>query len=408
MSNDHVFYKDRVAGLRAALALARLVVEKRNTVPVLGTVLLSERDGALHVQATNLDCWIDVSLPVEVAATASFCLPAPLLADVLGNQPAERLLTITADAAGGHVQLSAGRSRVTLMTVPADQFPVPSGDLADVEGEHFVWSLKASRLKAICTSLLEFSSREEVRYYLNGAHLTDVRIEATDGRVLRRLPLVTETDGTVSGSCDIIISNATLKHMLKICAAVAESEQVSVIVAGQSVMRLVAGIDGMGIEYRARLVDGSFPDTGRVVPLSAVTGLCIDPVLLVESLERVSALLDAKERSVGLRLDPRAPQLALLALSPDGNAALETVDVSAPARLANTQFNPQLLASALGSFSAAVRLHLETDGGAPCLITPVEGDETNDLAVVMPMRGAPDWDYWLARFARSELEGDDQ
>src|SRR6202163_1009186 len=98
------------------------VVERRQTMPVLDNVLLGVRQGQLSITATDLEVELVASTEVAVQEAGDITVPGRKLLDILRALPEK--LSVSLSVEGDKVVIKAGRSRFSLSSLPASEFPV--------------------------------------------------------------------------------------------------------------------------------------------------------------------------------------------------------------------------------------------------------------------------------------------
>src|SRR4030081_1881828 len=180
------------AQLLKSLGHVHRVVERRNTIPILGNVLIRAENARLSLKATDLDLEVTETLAAETGTGGSTTVPAHMFYDIVRKLPdgAQIVLEGGGDRAG--VAIPAGRSRFTLQTLPESDFP----DLAAGDMTHS-FTLAAADVKRLIDRTQFAISTEETRYYLNGIYLhtagsakaATLRAVATDGHRLGQIDL---------------------------------------------------------------------------------------------------------------------------------------------------------------------------------------------------------------------------
>jgi hypothetical protein len=94
------------------------VVERRTTIPILANVLLSAKDGALTLKATDLDLEITEKTAAEVSQPGATTLPAHTLYDIVRKLPEGAQVSLEATGDAGQLTLRSGRSRFNLSSLP--------------------------------------------------------------------------------------------------------------------------------------------------------------------------------------------------------------------------------------------------------------------------------------------------
>src|ERR1700755_669316 len=180
------------AQLLKSLGHVHRVVERRNTIPILGNVLLRAENAQLSLKATDLDLEVTETLAAEAATGGSTTVPAHMFYDIVRKLPDGSQIVLESDGDRAVMAIRAGRSRFTLQTLPESDFP----DLAPGEMTH-KFTLKAAELKRLIDKTQFAISTEETRYYLNGIYLhaagsgkaQTLRAVATDGHRLAQMEL---------------------------------------------------------------------------------------------------------------------------------------------------------------------------------------------------------------------------
>src|SRR5919206_59938 len=180
------------AQLLKSLGHVHRVVERRNTIPILGNVLIRAENGRLSLKATDLDLEVTETLPAETGTGGSTTLPAHMFYDIVRKLPDGAQIVLEGDGDRSVMAIRAGRSRFTLQTLPESDFP----DLAASDMTHS-FSLPAKDVKRLIDRTQFAISTEETRYYLNGIYLhtagsakaATLRGVATDGHRLAQIDL---------------------------------------------------------------------------------------------------------------------------------------------------------------------------------------------------------------------------
>ncbi|MGY4499903.1 hypothetical protein ACVWYH_003834 [Bradyrhizobium sp. GM24.11] len=181
------------AQLLKSLGHVHRVVERRNTIPILGNVLVRAENAKLSLKATDLDLEVTETLAAETATAGSTTVPAHMFYDIVRKLPDGSQIVLEADGDRAVLAIRAGRSRFTLQTLPENDFP----DLATGDLSHS-FNLAAKDVKRLIDRTQFAISTEETRYYLNGIYLhaagtataATLRGVATDGHRLAQLDLV--------------------------------------------------------------------------------------------------------------------------------------------------------------------------------------------------------------------------
>ena len=97
------------------------VVERRQTMPILANVLLAAKNDSVAVTATDLEVELVASAAVEVETAGEVTVPGRKLLDICRALPEGA--TIDISQSGEKLVIKSGRSKFTLTTLPAAEFP---------------------------------------------------------------------------------------------------------------------------------------------------------------------------------------------------------------------------------------------------------------------------------------------
>jgi DNA polymerase III subunit beta len=158
------------------------VIEKRQTMPILSNVLIVVDDGKLILTGTDLEIQIIAKLDLPDSENGEITVPARKLFDLCKLLPANAEIRIEASD-DEKVKLISGRSRYSLSTLPADNYP----QFSESEMPHrFV--ITAKNLKRALSKVMFCMANNDVRYYLNGMLLnvtnSKLKFIASDGHRL--------------------------------------------------------------------------------------------------------------------------------------------------------------------------------------------------------------------------------
>ncbi|MEO8747833.1 MAG: DNA polymerase III subunit beta [Rhodanobacter sp.] len=346
------------------------VVERRQTLPVLANVLVKVAAARLAVSATDLEVEMVASANVEKAEDGEVTIPARKLFDIVRALPDGAQIEVKLK--GDRIGLQAGRSRFTLTTLPASEFPtIDAIELVE----------KVSLPEEVLHDLMEHTAfamaNQDVRYYLNGMLLDlqehTLRCVATDGHRLAMKE--TQLQTTVSTRRQIIIPRKGV------------NELVGLLESGSGLVELEFGRNHLRVHrgdvtFTTKLIDGRFPDYEAVIPLSADKTAVLERDVLRGALQRAGILSNEKYRGVRLELSPG--KLRIIAHNPEQEEAVEEVEADTKVGELAVGFNVGYLLDALGALHGEkARLSLR-DAQSSCLVQ--EADSEQARHVIMPLR----------------------
>ncbi|WPE19866.1 DNA polymerase III subunit beta [Shinella zoogloeoides] len=358
-----------------AISHATGVVERRNTVPILSNVALIAADASLTMRASNLDLEIHLTVPAQVSVVGETTVPAQLLSDIVRKLSSSE---VSFDLSSDHstISVGAGRSKFKLQCLPFSDFPY----MGVGEFSHS-FSMPSAQLKTLIARTKFAISTEETRYYLNGIfmHTVDdkgqkvLRAVATDGHRLARA----QTDAPPgSGEMPaVIVPRKTVGEFEKVLG-----DDEAHIDVSDTKIRLRCG----DVILLSKLIDGTFPDYGRVIPTQNNIVALADTDAIRAATDRVATI--SSERGRAVKMTFAENNLHLEVTNPDSGSAEDDVAIDFPDDQPPLQigFNAKYINDILVNVqSKRARISL-ADSGSPTVIRDEEGEET--LYVLMPMR----------------------
>lgn len=351
------------------LNLVAGVVERRQTLPILSNVLLSLNGSQLSLTGTDLEVELVGRVEVEGGAEdGEITVPARKLVDICKSLPDGSKIEFSLDS--GKAMVRAGRSRFTLSTLPASEFPSVEEDGGDLTLE-----VPQSVIKRLIERTAFAMAQQDVRYYLNGMLLElkagRLRMVATDGH---RLALCTASDAVSVGDASVIVPR---KGILELSRLLDADESLKLVIGSNHIRAA-----NHQFTFTSKLVDGKFPEYERVLPKSADKTVVGERLELRQAFTRTAILSNEKYRGVRLKLSEDT--LDITANNPEQEQAEEVVAVEYQGDELEVGFNVSYLLDVLSVLDGdKIRLSLSDSASSALLEEAEEGDS---LYVVMPMR----------------------
>lgn len=347
------------------------VVERRQTLPILGNVRLeAKEEGNLVLTTTDLEVEMCARIEHGGESAGATTVPARKLLDICRALPEGAEISLRLEE--GRVRILGGSSRFVLATLAAEEFP-EVGELDD--GVRF--SLPQAALGDLLRRTAFAMAQQDVRYYLTGlffeASGERLRAVATDGH---RLALcdAEETPG-ITGAQTAIIPR---KAVLELERLLGQGEETVEIVLSNRNARFSLG----SLVLTTKLIEGQFPEYERVIPKKSPNRLLTDREPLREALARVAILANEKFR--GVRMEAADNGLKLVAHNPENEEAEETVAARYEGERMVIAFNAGYLQDALGALSGETVEFAFADANSSTLLSAPGVDRCR--YVIMPMR----------------------
>ena len=366
---------ERTALLKA-LGHVQSVVERRNTIPILSNVLLTAGRDTLSFSATDLDMEITDSTNALVDVPGQITAPAHTLYEIVRKLPEGADVALSYSGEDPRLQVQAGRYKVNLPVLPSGDFPVMSSD-----GLSPTITVDTTDLMRLIDKTRFAISTEETRYYLTGIYLHSVvedgrqllRAVATDGHRLARIELPLPEGA--AGIPGVIIPRKTINEIRKLIDEAAARIEITL-----SETKIRFHFDA--ITVISKLIDGTFPDYERVIPVGNDKVLEVRAKPFAASVDRVATISTEKSRAVKLSLS--RDNLTLSATSPEAGSATEELEVKYGGPALEVGFNSRYLLDVIQQINGEEARFIIADAAAPSIVRDTA--DGGALYVLMPMR----------------------
>ena len=354
------------------LQLVTGVVERRQTLPVLSNLLVQASEKGISLTGTDLEVEMVAHCAVEVQEAGEVTIPARKLADIWRSLPEGAEVSLSVE--GERVTIRSGRSRFTLATLPASDFPKVEGGDADI-----LVPLEPTALAGLIDQVSFAMAQQDVRVFLNGMLLeigSDyIRAVATDGHrmAMSTKPCTPETP--MDSRKQAIVPR---KAVLELGRLLDEEDEELKLQLGTNHLRVSKG----AFTLTTKLVDGQFPDYDKVVPKDASRAISGDRNTLRQGFQRASILSNEKYR--GVRLAIAEDQMTIKANNPEQDEAEETVPVQFNGEQLEIGFNVSYLLDVLSVLSGDEVQISVSDANSSALLEDPAAEGA--VYVVMPMR----------------------
>ncbi|HBH39389.1 MAG TPA: DNA polymerase III subunit beta [Curvibacter sp.] len=347
------------------------IVERRHTLPILANVMIRKTGSALQFTTSDLEIQIRTTAELD-GDTGNFTttVGARKLIDILRTMPADQ--TVSLESSQNKLILKGGKSKFTLQTLPAEDFPLVQ------EAANFgpKFSVPQKTLKDLLGQVSFSMAVHDIRYYLNGilfvAEGKQLSLVATDGH---RLAFASATLDVEVPKQEVILPRKTVLEMQRLLSD-AEGAIEMQFASNQ------ANFSFGGMEFVTKLVEGKFPDYNRVIPKNHKNAIVLGRQPLLASLQRTAILTSDKFKGVRLNIDPGTLRVA--SNNAEQEEAVDELDIDYSGDSIEIGFNVTYLIDVLTNMEQdMVKVELSDSNSSALITIP---DNHSFKYVVMPMR----------------------
>jgi DNA polymerase III subunit beta len=347
------------------------IVERRHTLPILANVLIRKTAGSVQLTTSDLEIQIRTTADLDGdAGNFTTTVGARKLIDILRTMPNDQ--TVSLESSANKLVLKGGKSRFTLQTLPAEDFPLVQ------EAASFgpVFSVPQKTLKDLLNQVSFAMAVHDIRYYLNGilfvAEGKQLSLVATDGH---RLAFANATLDVEVPRQEVILPRKTVLEMQRLLS---DAEGAIEMQFASNQAKFSFG----GMEFVTKLVEGKFPDYNRVIPKNHKNHVTLGRAPLLASLQRTAILTSEKFKGVRLNIEPGTLRVA--SNNAEQEEAVDELEIDYGGDAIEIGFNVTYLIDALSNMDQEmVKMEL-ADSNSSALITIPENSTFK--YVVMPMR----------------------
>lgn len=346
------------------------VIEKRQTMPILSNVLLSVSENELVITGTDLEIQLIAIINLSSTEIGEITIPARKFLDIVRLLPLDAEIKI--ELVDEKIKLSSGRSRFSLTTLPAENYPDFPESQLDQQ-----FSINAGKLKKALDKTVFCMANQDIRFYLNGLLFnvsnSQLKLVASDGH---RLSLYEDQIGMATGyEARIILPRKGVLELARLIDD--EDEELTIRFSNSNIQ-----IQFNEFVFSAKLVDSKYPDFSKVFDQPFFNHIHIQKQLLKDALTRVAIL--SNEKFKGVTFEISEDLLRLSSHNPEHDEAEEELVMQYKGEAISIAFNAQYLLDAISNLDSELAILTIAGNSSSCFVE--EPEKQLYRFIVMPMR----------------------
>jgi len=355
--------------LKRAVSSVIGVVDKKQTMPILGHILMENEDNNLKLTATNLEVQItSIAKTIKIDSFESTAVSGRKFYEIIRSLDSKDVELTTAN---GQLVINTNNSFYKISKLPGNDFP-----LFDSTESTETFNINQEKLLTLLNKTHFSMAQQDVRFYLNGLLLE------TEPNKIKAIA----TDGHRLAASEMILDKKQINNTASIVPRKAIQELIRLL-DNKDAVRAEIGPNSIcftfnNLTFISKLIDGKFPDYNRVIPTNTEINIHLNSLVFKPSLQRVSIL--ANEKFKGIRLETTGDSLDLSSVNPEQEEANETIPLQEKVKKIVVGFNVSYLIDAVSSCDGNEVCLSLNDENSSALITSPEDKDTK--YVVMPMR----------------------
>ncbi len=351
------------------------IVDKKNSLPILSNILIEAKNNKLKLSSTDMDISIIEEINCNVLEDGATTINSQILYDIVRKLDENSEIEIISNN-GKLLTLRANESRFSLACLPKEDYP-----LIDQDNSGSNLTINSKTLFKLIDKTKFAISNEETRYFLNGLYF-NINIEenkkivtlvGTDGHRLAKFSyIIKDNIEQISG---VIIPKKTIYELSKLLSETNTDIKISI-----SSNKIIFFIEN--IIFISKLIDGSFPDYKRVIPIDNSSILKINREKLLSAVDRVSTISSEKSPVIKFKLIKNI--LNLNTVNNESNTASEDLDIEYEGEEIEIGFNSKYIMDIINNLEdEEISIKLKNNTSP---IIAIENSNSNLVYVLMPMR----------------------
>lgn len=367
------------SSLFSAIQKVESVVQKKNTIQILGSILCEAKGNKLSLFATDLEIGVSVTIPSiqkDVSLEKKFTIPSKQLLEIVRELPEKDIFFSLRE--NDWVKLTCGKSEFNFVTLPAIQYPI----LPNLGDKSYVKCFPDRLLDMIDRTIFA-ASDDASRYQINGIYLENVanhltKIVATDRH---RLSFIEQEvfHNLFPFNKSVILPKKGVAELKKLLMQ--RNEEVGMSFES-GYLFVHSQINDEEVRLFIHALNGEYPDYRSLIPESLQYSAILDRSLFLSALKRVS--LFTTEKNKFIRLFFRKGTITILSSSSEIGEAREEIDLEYEGEDFEIGFNPRYISECLSVMkSEKIRIRFQNESIG---VEIAEIGNLSHICIVMPVR----------------------
>ena len=346
--------------------------EAKQTLVILGNMVFRIKGGVANILTSDLEIEVSTEVNCKSEEDCDFTIPARKLLEVLNALSDHEQITI--NVSDTKADITAGKSKISLPTLPIDDYPSTSFDI-DTQKHR----IDEDDLIRIINKTSFAMAYQDARHFLNGLYLCSeggkLVSVCTDGHRLATYTSSTNADEDLS----LIIPRKAILEINRILQSFAGESGV-LIEYNYNKANFCLNINDYKLS--TKLIEGNYPNFNKVIPASTESEIIVDKKLFKNSLNIISKVVNQQYK--GVKLTPQANTMHLISSNTESEVGEDQIDVEYSGSEMSIGFNISYLQDVIDVIDGETVHICINDQNSGCVVKG--SDDTKSLFVIMPMR----------------------
>ena len=346
--------------------------EAKQTLMILGNLVIKVSGNSAQTTASDLEIEVSSSIDCKCDGDCEFTIPARKLLEILNALTDHENVTFT--VLEGKVDITAGKSKISLPTLPASDFPFM--DLITTDG---MMPIENEDLSKIINKTSFAMAYQDARHFLNGLYMCaqngKIVSVCTDGHRLAKYV----SNISCNDDLSIIVPRKAILEINRILTYFSNNSN-NIITFSYNKQNFIVQINDFRII--SKVIEGNYPNFNKVIPESTSANITVDKKTLKTSLNIISKVVNQQYK--GVKLTPQQDTMHLISSNTDSEIGEDQIDVTYDGEDISIGFNISYLQDVIDVIEGDTLQICINDQNSGCLLKG--NDDPNSIFVIMPMR----------------------
>ena len=359
------------------IKIVEKVTAQKAIQPILSNILIEAvSSDRVKFCATDLNLAINYKTSAQIEGTGAITLSAKKISEIVSKLSSTEV-TLKTNEDTDNIKVKSGKTEFDLISLPATDFPKVLDETNTDEAKTII--LNKNEFSKAIKQVIFAVSVQETQPVLTGVCFNiegnSLELAATDGNRLTRIQKEIETP--VEELINFIVPAKTLAEVQRI-SSIVEDENITLKVQKNKILFVFENL-----VFQSRLIDGTYPKYQQLIPNSSERKIVIDRAELINSIERVSVMVN--DRTNVVKFNFTANQLEIMADTLEAGRSKDYIDIEYDFADMLTAFNYKYVLDGLKNMDSK-NVEIEISDVLAASIFKPQDDKNNYICLIMPVK----------------------
>ncbi len=359
------------------IKIVEKITSQKAIQPILSNILIEAvSNDRVKFCATDLNLAINYKIPAQIEGSGAITISARKISEIVSKLSSTEV-TLKTQEDSDNVKIKSGKTEFDLIGLNALEFPKIIDDIDNVESK--IITLNKNEFSKAIKQVIFAVSSQETQAVLTGVCFNIenniLELAATDGNRLTRIQK--EISTPIDELINFIVPAKTLAEVQRI-SSIVEDENITLKIQKNKIL-----FEFENLTFQSRLIDGIYPKYQQLIPNSGERKIIIDRAELINSIERVSVMVN--DRTNVVKFNFSQGQLEIMADTPEAGRSKDYIDIEYNFDDMLTAFNYKYVLDGLKNMDSK-NVEIEISDVLAASIFKPQDDKNNYICLIMPVK----------------------